>query len=61
MTNLKSVLMKRDGLTSKEADREIEDASTELMERLQEGESPYDFMEERFGLEPDYLMDLGIF
>lgn len=55
---LKEVLMKRDGLTSEEADKQIADARGELMERIGNGEMPFDFCEEEFGLEPDYLEDL---
>jgi len=56
--SLKKVLMERDGLTSKEADEQIEEAREELHRRIDEGETPFDFMEDEFGLEPDYLEDL---
>jgi len=58
MENLKTVLMNRDGLTSAEADVAIEEAREEMMERLADGELPFDICEELFGLEPDYLEDL---
>lgn len=58
MTNLKKVLMERDGLTEEQADEQIKEAKIILNERLGEGESPYDICEELFGLEPDYLEDL---
>ena len=58
MESLKEVLMSRDGLTSQEADDAIVSARENLMERLGDGEIPYDICEEEFGLEPDYIMDL---
>ena len=56
--SLKKVLMERDELTEQEALEQIEDAKNEMMERLDEGEMPFDICEELFGLEPDYLEDL---
>ena len=56
--SLKKVLMGRDGLTSKEADEQIEEAREELHRRIDEGDMPFDLMYEQFGLEPDYLEDL---
>jgi len=59
MDTLKSVLMERDELTEQEADEQIADAKAELMGRLADGESGlFDFCQEQFGLEPDYLFDL---
>ena len=55
---LKEVLMERDGMTSEEADEEIEDAREELLDLIAYGESPMDYCEERWGLEPDYLDEL---
>jgi hypothetical protein len=56
--SIKQVLMERDGLTEQEAELQIEEAKTELHKRLEQGELPFDFCEEQFGLEPDYLIDL---
>jgi hypothetical protein len=53
-----NVLMERDGYSKEEAEREVEMAREELMERLGQGEMPFDFCEEWFGLEPDYLEEL---
>ena len=50
--------MNRDGLTSAEADEQILNARRELMQRIEDGEMPFDFCEEEWGLEPDYLEDL---
>ena len=50
--------MRDEGLTSEEADKRIQQARTEIMQRIEGGELPFDFMEEQFGLEPDYLDDL---
>jgi len=60
MTNsLKKVLMERDGLTELQAIQDIEEAKKELQDYLAEGEGDIqDFLEERFGLEPDYALDL---
>ena len=58
MENLKDVLMKRDGLTSEEADRQISEAREELNRRMEEGEDAFDICEDEFGLEPDFLEDL---
>jgi len=52
------VLIKRDGYTREEAEREVEVAREELMARIGDGEMPFDFCEEWFGLEPDYLEEL---
>jgi len=58
MENLKEVLMRRDGLTSEEAEEQISEAREELSRRLEDGEDAYDICEEEFGLEPDFLEDL---
>ena len=58
MKNLKQVLMERDGLTADAADQQIRDARTELNAAIADGETPFDFMEDTFGLEPDYLEEL---
>lgn len=58
MNSLKQILMNRDGLTSAEADEQILNARRELMQRIEDGEMPFDFCEEEWGLEPDYLEDL---
>jgi len=57
METVKSVLIERDGLDEKNADKLISEAKNEFYERLENGEMPYDFCEEYFGLEPDYLED----
>lgn len=54
MTELKRIIMERDGLTSEEADELIETAHEEVMN----GDSPEDVLEIYFGLEPDYIFDL---
>ena len=58
MESIKEILMKRDGLTEKEALDLIADAKEDLHNRLQEGEMPDDICQEWFGLEPDYIMEL---
>ena len=54
MSELKKVLMERDGMTPKEADEVIADAK----QRVFEVEDPWDVLAEEFGLEPDYIFDL---
>ncbi len=51
---LKQVLMRRDGMSSHEANEAIADAR----ERVLEGEDPEEILCEEFGLEPDYIFDL---
>ena len=55
---IKSILMRRDGLSAKEADSQIQEVKRILNERLANGEMPFDLCEEEFGLEPDYLEQL---
>ena len=55
MESIKSVLMRRDGLTDHEADEAIAECRADFLERLAEGDMPCDICEEYFGLEPDYI------
>ena len=55
---LKEVLMQRDGLSEQEANEQIEDAREELHDRISQGDMCFDFCQEYFGLEPDYLEEL---
>ncbi|HPQ35882.1 MAG TPA: hypothetical protein PK563_15415 [Tenuifilaceae bacterium] len=48
-------MIRRDGLTEQEAQAQINECREELFNRLEEGEMPFDILEEHFGLEPDYL------
>lgn len=57
---IKQILIERDGLSEVEADQLIDEAKNDLMERLGEGDMPFDICEEWFGLEPDYLDELMI-
>ena len=54
MESLKEVIMRRDGLTSAEADDMIQEAKG----WVNEGEDPEDVLHDVFGLEPDYIFDL---
>jgi len=56
--SIKTVLMRRDGLTEDEAQDCINECLDDLRERIDNGESPFDICEEYFGLEPDYLDEL---
>jgi len=55
---IREILIKRDGLTEMEADDLIEEARDDLMDRLEDGELPFDICGEWFGLEEDYIDDL---
>lgn len=52
-SQLKTILMRRDGMDPIEA----EDAIFEMRERVLEGEDPEDVLYE-IGLEPDYIFDI---
>lgn len=54
METLKQVLMRRDKLSSDEADAAIEEAKA----LVAEGFDPEDILHDEFGLEPDYVFDL---
>jgi len=60
MSELQSVLMRRDGLTAQEAQELIRDARLDLNQRLNRREFVDDaeFMSEWFSLEPDYIFDV---
>lgn len=54
MTELEQTLMRRDGLTLREARLAVQYAR----ERVEMGEDPEEVLFEEFGLEPDYIFDL---
>ena len=58
MPTIVEVLMRRDGMSRKEAQDLVEEARKDLNQRLAEGEYPFEICEEWFGLEPDYIVDL---
>lgn len=60
METLKEVLIRRDNMTSQEAEDLIQNAREDLHDRLASDEFVDDseFMAEWFGLEPDYIMEL---
>jgi hypothetical protein len=60
MATIKEILMRRDGLTEKQAETEIQDAKELLQEYLAEGdmEAAGDICQDCFGLEPDYIFEL---
>ena len=59
MSEVKEILMERDGMTSEEADSCIDDIENQLYASLKEGnfEDAYYVLDE-LELEPDYLLDL---
>lgn len=60
MKSLKQVLMRRDNLTSEEAQSLINEAREDLYDRLESGElvDDSDFCADWFGLEPDYILEV---
>lgn len=60
METIKQVIMRRDNLTSEQADELIKEAKKTLHAYLDEDdqESAENICEEYFGLEPDYLLEL---
>ena len=58
METIKQVLMRRDGMDECQAEALIEEARQDLLDRLEEGEMPFDICHEWFGLEGDYIIDL---
>jgi hypothetical protein len=60
MSDLKLVLMKRDEITSDEADDLIKAARDELFELIDQGEieEAENICENHFGLEADFIMEL---
>ncbi len=54
MKSLIEVLIRRDGLSTSEAQDLIDDARY----RVADGEDPEEILFEEFGLEPDYIFDL---
>ena len=56
--SIKSILIKRDGLSEEEAEEKVDECRDDFHNRLAEGDMPYDICEEYFGLEPDYLEEL---
>jgi hypothetical protein len=52
--SLKEVIMRRDNMTSAEADELIAEAK----EAIEGGEDPEEVLSEYFGLEPDFIFDI---
>lgn len=60
MGSIKEVLMRRDGMSKEDADKHIQEARRCLMVALEEDQyiDDAEFMEDWFGLEPDYFIEL---
>jgi hypothetical protein len=59
--SIKSIIMRRDGLTNDEADDAITEAVIDAQDRLDGGDTLdaiENVIEEHFGLEPDYVMEI---
>lgn len=55
---LLETVMEACDMNEQEAKEAIGNCRAELMERLAEGEMPFDILEEHFGIEPDWLDEL---
>lgn len=58
MNRIAQVLIERDGLTAEQARAEVASARKALWDALSNGDDIYDFCQDEFGLEPDYLEEL---
>lgn len=60
MENITDVLVRRDGISEEEAERQVADFREEIDDMIMEGdlEGIEDALMDEFGLEPDYLMDV---
>ena len=58
MSEIKNILMRRDGMTPDKADKLVEKAKADLRKRLAKGELPDDICYKWFGLEEDYIEEL---
>jgi len=60
MNTIKSILMKRDGISEQAAIEIIKEARETLQEYIDDGDmdSAHNICEEFFGLEPDYIFEL---
>ncbi len=60
MSEIKTILMKRDNMSEEDAEELIGQAKEQLIEYLKndDQESAEDICEEFFSLEPDYLIEL---
>lgn len=60
--SLKQVLMERDGYSEEEADERIEEAKDDVNYIMRNRQMPLleleEYLQEEFGLEPDFLEDL---
>ena len=54
MSELKRILVERDGLSDQEANEQIANAKL----RVLEGENAEEILEYDFGVEPDYVFDI---
>lgn len=53
-SELKRTIMERDGISSADADQQIAEAKA----RITDGDDPEEVLQDDFGLELDYIMDL---
>ncbi len=60
MDSIKEVLMRRDGLSEEDAQREVDDFKANIEDSIMSGnlEDIEDALMYDLGLEPDYLMDI---
>ena len=60
MEHITDVLVRRDGISEEEAERQVADFREEIDDMIMDGdlEGIEDALMDDFGLEPDYLMDI---
>lgn len=57
-SEIRKILIRRDGITEEMAEQLIGEAVVRLVGILNEGGDPFDLCQDCFGLEPDYLDEL---
>ena len=58
MESIKKVLMRRDNMSEEEAEDLIDQAKSDLADKLDAGEMPFDICEDWFGLDEKYIDEL---
>ncbi len=58
MQRIVKILMRRDGLSQTEAEREVREAKEAVMNAIEHGDDPEEVFMDMLQLEPDYIMEL---
>lgn len=59
-SELVTILMRRDGVSETEAREMVKECRDDRDMRIENGDMPFDILQEYFGLEPDYIFDLDV-